>query len=215
MVIHPWSPYVPTSCANVRYFEATKPDGTPVWWVGGNLDLSPSYAFEEDCMQWHTAVRDLCAPYGSEVYPQYKQWCDEYFFLRHRDEERGVGGLFFDDLNEWGFEKCFSFIQAVGYGYLTSYIPIVERRKGLNYGSREREFQLFRRGRYVEFVLVYDRGTLFGLQSSARADSVLVSLPPRLRYQYAYDPEPGSAEERAMEYFQPREWLDHQVDALS
>ena len=207
LVIHPNNPYVPTSHANVRYFEADREGEDPVWWFGGGFDLTPFYPFDEDCLHWHMIARDLCAPFGDDVYPKYKKWCDEYFWLKHRDETRGVGGLFFDDLNEGGFGRCFEFLQAVGNGFLDAYLPIVERRKGTPCGEREREFQLYRRGRYVEFNLVYDRGTLFGLQSGGRAESILMSLPPRVRYEYGYAPEAGSAEARLAEYLKPREWL--------
>ena len=207
LVIHPKNPYMPTSHANVRYFEADKDGEEPVWWFGGGFDLTPFYPFDEDCKHWHTVARDLCAPFGDGVYPKYKKWCDEYFYLKHRDETRGVGGLFFDDLGEGGFERCLAFMQAVGNGFLDAYLPIVERRKGTPYGEREREFQLYRRGRYVEFNLVYDRGTLFGLQSGGRTESILMSLPPRVRYEYGYAPEPGSAEARLGEYLKPREWF--------
>jgi coproporphyrinogen III oxidase len=207
LVIHPRNPYVPTSHANVRYFEADKEGEAPVWWFGGGFDLTPFYPFDEDCVHWHEVARDLCAPFGTEVYPKYKHWCDEYFYLKHRHENRGIGGLFFDDLNAGGFERCFGFLQAVGNGYLDAYLPIVARRKDTPYGEREREFQLYRRGRYVEFNLVYDRGTLFGLQSGGRTESILMSLPPRLRYEYGYAPEPGSAEARLAEYLKPREWV--------
>jgi coproporphyrinogen III oxidase len=207
LVVHPNNPYVPTSHANVRYFEADKEGEEPVWWFGGGFDLTPFYPFDEDCVHWHTVARDLCAPFGDNVHSKYKKWCDEYFWLKHRDETRGVGGLFFDDLNAGGFERCFEFLKAVGNGYLDAYLPIVERRKDTPYGEREREFQLYRRGRYVEFNLVYDRGTLFGLQSGGRTESILMSLPPRVRYEYGYVPAPGSAEARLAEYLKPREWL--------
>ncbi len=207
LVIHPHNPYVPTSHANVRYFEARKPGVDPVWWFGGGFDLTPYYPFDEDVRQWHTVARDLCAPFGDDVYARYKKWCDEYFFNKHRDEERGVGGLFFDDLDEGGFERCFAFIRAVGEGFLDAYLPIVERRKGMPWGEREREFQLYRRGRYVEFNLVYDRGTLFGLQSGGRTESILMSLPPRVRFAYNYQPEPGSPEAQLMDYLKPQDWL--------
>ena len=207
LVIHPNNPYVPTSHANVRYFEADKEGEEPEWWFGGGFDLTPFYPFDEDCVRWHSVARDLCAPFGDDVYPKYKKWCDEYFWLKHRDETRGVGGLFFDDLNEGGFERCFAFMQAVGNGFLDAYLPIVERRKDTPYGEREREFQLYRRGRYVEFNLVYDRGTLFGLQSGGRTESILMSWPPRVRYEYGYVPAPGSAEARLADYLKPREWL--------
>ncbi len=207
LVVHPWNPYVPTAHMNVRYFEADRPGEAPVWWFGGGFDLTPFYPFDEDCLHWHTVARDLCAPFGEDVYPRYKKWCDDYFRLKHREEARGIGGLFFDDLNEWGFERCFAFLQAVGDGFPGAYLPIVARREQLPYGEREREFQLYRRGRYVEFNLVYDRGTLFGLQSGGRAESILMSLPPRVRYEYGYRPEPGSPEAGLTAYLQPRTWL--------
>ena len=207
VVVHPRNPYVPTAHMNVRFFEARKPGAEPVWWFGGGFDLTPFYPFDEDCVHWHTVARDLCAPFGDDVYARYKKWCDEYFFIRHRDEARGVGGLFFDDLNAWDFEACFAFLRAVGDGFLDAYLPIVERRKDARHGEREREFQLYRRGRYVEFNLVYDRGTLFGLQSGGRAESILMSLPPRVRYEYGYVPEAGSAEAQLSEYLTAREWL--------
>jgi coproporphyrinogen III oxidase len=207
LVIHPKNPHVPTSHANVRYFEAGRDGEEPAWWFGGGFDLTPFYPVDEDCVHWHTVARDLCAPFGDDVYPKYKKWCDEYFYLKHRSEGRGIGGLFFDDLNEWGLEKCFDFLRAVGNGFLDAYLPIVERRKTAPYGERQREFQLYRRGRYVEFNLVYDRGTLFGLQSGGRTESILMSLPPRVRFEYGYAPEPGSAEARLAEYLKPREWV--------
>jgi coproporphyrinogen III oxidase len=207
LVLHPRNPYVPTTHLNVRYFEASKPDGDPVWWFGGGFDLTPFYPFDEDIVHWHGAARDLCAPFGADVYAKYKKWCDEYFFLKHRNEIRGVGGLFFDDLNAWGFERCFAFQQAVGDGFLDAYLPIVEKRKDMQFHEREREFQLYRRGRYVEFNLVHDRGTLFGLQSGGRTESILMSLPPRVRFEYGYVPEPGSPEARLAEYLKPRDYL--------
>ena len=207
LVIHPRNPYAPTSHANVRYFEASKPGVEPVWWFGGGFDLTPYYPFDEDVVHWHTVARDLCAPFGDDVYARYKKWCDEYFFNRHRDEERGVGGLFFDDMDEGGFERCFDFMRAVGDGFLDAYLPIVERRKATPWGEREREFQLYRRGRYVEFNLVYDRGTLFGLQSGGRTESILMSLPPRVRFAYNYQPEPGSPEAQLAGYLKPRDWV--------
>lgn len=207
LVLHPKNPYVPTTHANVRYFEAGKPGVAPVWWFGGGFDLTPFYPFDEDVVHWHTVARDLCEPFGAEVYSRYKRWCDEYFHLKHRGETRGVGGLFYDDLNEGGFERCFDFTRAVGQGFLDAYAPIVERRQGVPWGEREREFQLYRRGRYVEFNLVYDRGTLFGLQSGGRTESILMSLPPRVRFEYAYQPEPGSPEARLAQYLQPRDWV--------
>ncbi len=207
LVLHPRNPYLPTTHANVRYFEAGKEGQEPAWWFGGGFDLTPFYPFDEDVAHWHKVARDLCAPFGDDVYPRYKKWCDDYFYLKHRGETRGVGGLFYDDLNEGGFERCFAFTQAVGQGFLDAYLPIVDRRKDMPYGEREREFQLYRRGRYVEFNLVYDRGTLFGLQSGGRTESILMSLPPRVRFEYAYTPEAGSPEARLSEYLKPRDWV--------
>ncbi len=207
LVLHPNNPYVPTTHANVRYFEASKEGVEPVWWFGGGFDLTPYYPFDEDVVHWHTVAHDLCAPFGVDIYPRYKQWCDEYFTLKHRGETRGVGGLFYDDLNEGGFERCLDFTRAVGQGFLDAYLPIAARRREMPWGVREREFQLYRRGRYVEFNLVYDRGTLFGLQSGGRTESILMSLPPRVRFEYAYQPEPGSAEARLADYLRPREWV--------
>jgi coproporphyrinogen III oxidase len=208
LVIHPRNPHVPTSHANVRFFIAEKDGAPPVWWFGGGMDLTPYYPYEEDVIAWHEAARDACAPFGPEVYPRYKRWCDEYFFLKHRGETRGVGGLFFDDLNGWGFERCFAFLRSVGDGYLSAYLPIVRRRKGTPYGEREQDFQRYRRGRYVEFNLVYDRGTLFGLQSGGRTESILMSLPPVAHWRYNWKPEEGSAEDRLYkDFLKPREWL--------
>lgn len=208
LVIHPENPHIPTSHANVRFFIAEKDGETPVWWFGGGFDLTPFYAVEADVVHWHRVARDLCRPFGEQVYPDYKRWCDEYFFLKHRQEARGVGGLFFDDLNAWGFDSCFRFMQAVGNGFANAYLPIVERRKGDSWGHRERQFQLYRRGRYVEFNLVWDRGTLFGLQSGGRTESILMSMPPLARWEYDYQPEPGSPEAELTERFlTPRDWL--------
>ncbi|MBS0045034.1 oxygen-dependent coproporphyrinogen oxidase [Shewanella sp. M16] len=208
LVIHPNNPYIPTTHANVRFFIAQKEGADPVWWFGGGFDLTPYYPFEEDVREWHQTSKDICAPFGDEVYPKYKKWCDEYFFLPHRNETRGVGGLFFDDLNQDGFEQSFSFMQAVGNGFLTAYAPIVERRKETEFGERERQFQLYRRGRYVEFNLVYDRGTLFGLQTGGRTESILMSMPPLVRWQYAYMPEAGSPEADLYDnYLKPRDWV--------
>ncbi len=208
LVVHPLNPYVPTSHMNVRLFVATRPDAAPVWWFGGGFDLTPCYAFEEDCVAWHRVARDTCAPFGDDVYPRYKNWCDEYFFLKHRNECRGVGGLFFDDLAEWGFARAFAFQQAVGNADLPAYLPIVERRRATPYGERERDFQLYRRGRYVEFNLVYDRGTLFGLQSGGRTESILMSLPPLVKWRYDWHAEPGSPEARLTDRFlKPRDWV--------
>ncbi len=208
LVIHPVNPYVPTSHANVRLFLAEREGQAPVWWFGGGFDLTPYYPFEEDAVHWHAVAREACAAFGEDVYPRFKRWCDEYFFLKHRTETRGIGGLFFDDLNEWSFERCFEFLHSVGDHYLEAYLPIVRRRKDTPYGERERNFQLYRRGRYVEFNLVYDRGTLFGLQSGGRAESILMSLPPVAHWRYNFKPEEGSAEENLYKNFlKPREWL--------
>ena len=208
IVMHPHNPYVPTSHANIRLFVAEKSGEAPVWWFGGGFDLTPYYGFEEDAVAWHGAARDLCEPFGADVYPRYKQWCDEYFYLKHRDEQRGVGGLFFDDLNEWPFETCFEFMRAVAVGYREAYLPILAGRRDTDYGERERQFQLYRRGRYVEFNLVYDRGTLFGLQTGGRTESILMSLPPAVRWEYGYSPEAGSAEAALYEKFlKPQDWL--------
>ncbi|MBO2622517.1 oxygen-dependent coproporphyrinogen oxidase [Shewanella algae] len=208
LVIHPLNPYIPTTHANVRFFIARKEGADPVWWFGGGFDLTPYYPFLEDVCEWHQQAKAICEPFGEAVYPEYKKWCDEYFFLPHRNETRGVGGLFFDDLNEGGFEHCFAFMQAVGNGFLPAYALIVERRKDTEYGEREREFQLYRRGRYVEFNLVYDRGTLFGLQTGGRTESILMSMPPLVRWQYAYEPEAGSAEAKLYsDFLHPRDWL--------
>ncbi|MEM7054586.1 MAG: oxygen-dependent coproporphyrinogen oxidase, partial [Pseudomonadota bacterium] len=207
LVIHPRNPMVPTSHANVRFFLAEKPGEEPVWWFGGGFDLTPYYPFDDDVIHWHRIAQLACQPFGDEVYSRYKKWCDEYFYLTHRKETRGVGGLFFDDLNEWGFERSFEFMRAVGDGYLPAYVPIVERRMDLPYGQRERDFQAWRRGRYAEFNLVYDRGTLFGLQSGGRTESILMSLPPVVHWKYDWQAEPGSSEARLSECLQPRDWL--------
>lgn len=208
LVIHPHNPYVPTSHANVRFFIAEKEGEEPIWWFGGGFDLTPYYPFEDDAVHWHRVAREACEPFGKEVYPKFKKWCDEYFVLKHRNETRGVGGLFFDDLNEWGFEQSFAFMQSVGDHYIKAYRPIVARRKDNEYGTRERDFQLYRRGRYVEFNLVYDRGTLFGLQTGGRTESILMSLPPLVRWQYNYQPEPDSPEALLYErYLKPQDWL--------
>jgi len=208
LVIHPQNPYVPTSHANVRFFLSERPGVAPVWWFGGGFDLTPFYPFEEDCVHWHQTAKAACEPFGEDVYSRFKRWCDEYFFLRHRGETRGVGGLFFDDLNDWGFDRCFSFMRSVGDHFLAAYLPIVERRCGIEYGERERDFQLYRRGRYVEFNLVYDRGTLFGLQSGGRSESILMSLPPLVKWRYNWHPDPGTPEARLYEDFlKPRDWL--------
>lgn len=208
LVIHPLNPYAPTSHANVRFFIAEKEGAEPVWWFGGGFDLTPYYGFENDAEHWHRVARDACAPFGDDVYPRYKKWCDEYFFLKHRNEPRGIGGLFFDDLNEWGFERCFAFMQSVGNHFLAAYRPIVARRKDTPYGETERDFQLYRRGRYVEFNLVYDRGTLFGLQSGGRTESILMSLPPLVKWRYNWQPDPGTPEAKLYDVFlKPRNWV--------
>jgi coproporphyrinogen III oxidase len=208
LVIHPRNPYVPTSHANVRFFVASKPGEEPVWWFGGGYDLTPYYANREDCIAWHKVAAEACAPFGKDTYPRFKQWCDDYFYLKHRDEPRGIGGLFFDDLNEWGFDTCFDFMRAVGDSYIPAYRPIVERNKDHPYGERERQFQLYRRGRYVEFNLVFDRGTLFGLQSGGRTEAILMSLPPLVRWEYDYTPQAGTPEAELTEfYLTGRDWL--------
>ncbi|HJW82325.1 MAG TPA: oxygen-dependent coproporphyrinogen oxidase [Acidiferrobacterales bacterium] len=225
LVIHPRNPYVPTSHMNVRFFIAEKegaeaapdilspaalahPCASPVWWFGGGFDLTPCYGFEEDGVHWHRMAKAACDPFGADYYARFKKWSDEYFFLRHRNETRGIGGLFFDDLNELNFEHSFGFLQSVGDHYLPAYLPIVQKRKGTPYGERERDFQLYRRGRYVEFNLVYDRGTLFGLQSGGRTESVLMSLPPLVKWRYNWKPEPGTPEARLYdEFLRPRDWL--------
>ncbi|SHG13220.1 oxygen-dependent coproporphyrinogen oxidase [Vibrio gazogenes] len=206
LVMHPNNPYVPTSHMNVRFFIAEKDGESPVWWFGGGFDLTPFYPFDEDCHHWHQVAKEICQPFGSEVYLQHKDWCDRYFFLPHREETRGVGGLFFDDLNQWDFDTCFAYIRAVGEGYTRAYLPIVERRKDCQFTEHERQFQLYRRGRYVEFNLVFDRGTLFGLQSGGRTESILMSMPPLVRWEYGYQPQPDSAEACLTEYLTPRDW---------
>jgi coproporphyrinogen III oxidase len=213
LVIHPNNPYVPTSHANVRFFIATPEGSDPVYWFGGGYDLTPYYGFEEDCVHWHRTAKAACQPFGDSVYADYKRWCDDYFYLKHRQEPRGVGGLFFDDYNTGDFDRDFAFMQAVGDSYIEAYEPIVRRRMGQPWGEREREFQLYRRGRYVEFNLVYDRGTLFGLQSGGRTESILMSLPPLVRWDYDRRPEPGTEEARLTEYFLTgRDWLEERND---
>jgi coproporphyrinogen III oxidase len=208
LVIHPRNPYVPTSHANVRFFIAEKDGAEPIWWFGGGFDLTPYYGFQDDAMHWHRVARDACAPFGEQVYPRFKKWCDAYFYLKHRAEPRGIGGLFFDDLNEGGFFRCFSLMQSIGDHYLPAYLPIIERRKDLSYGERERDFQSYRRGRYVEFNLVYDRGTLFGLQSGGRTEAILMSLPPLVKWRYDWHPASGSPEAQLYDIFlKPRDWL--------
>ena len=209
LVFHPRNPYIPTTHMNVRFFQADKPGAEPVWWFGGGFDLTPYYGFEEDAVHWHRTARTACEPFGPEVYPRFKTWCDDYFYLKHRGEPRGIGGLFFDDLNAGGFERCFALQQSVGDHFLSAYLPILRRRKDTPYGERERDFQLYRRGRYVEFNLVWDRGTLFGLQTGGRTESILMSLPPLVRWRYNWQPEPGSPEARLSEEFlRPRDWAE-------
>ena len=217
LIVHPRNPHAPTSHANLRFFSAVDGDGSgrgaddsqsAAWWFGGGFDLTPYYGYEEDVVHWHRQAHAACAPFGDDLYPRYKKCCDEYFFLTHRGEPRGVGGLFFDDVADGGFDRSFAFARSVGDHYLDAYLPILRRRQDTPYGEREREFQLYRRGRYVEFNLVHDRGTLFGLQSGGRTESILVSMPPRVSWRYDWRPEPGSAEEKLVtEFLQPRDWL--------
>ncbi|WP_258240747.1 oxygen-dependent coproporphyrinogen oxidase [Pseudidiomarina homiensis] len=209
LVMHPSNPYVPTSHANVRFFIAEKDGAEPVWWFGGGFDLTPFYPFDEDIKHWHQIAKQALEPFGSDLYPKFKAWCDNYFWLKHRDETRGVGGLFFDDLNDRPFEECFAIMRAVGDAYLEAYLPIIERRKSTPFGDRERQFQLYRRGRYVEFNLVWDRGTLFGLQTGGRTESILMSMPPLVRWEYGYSPEPDTPEAALYkDYLRPRDWLN-------
>jgi len=211
LVLHPRNPYCPTAHMNVRFFIAHPAPGSgdaPLWWFGGGMDLTPYYGFEEDARHFHAACKAALEPFGADRYARYKRWCDEYFFLKHRGEARGVGGIFFDDLCEEEFEACFALVRAVGDRFVTAYGPILERRRALPYGERERDFQAYRRGRYVEFNLVYDRGTLFGLQSGGRAESILMSLPPRVAWRYAWTPEPDSPEARLYrDFLPPRDWV--------
>ncbi len=209
LVIHPKNPHIPTSHANVRFFIAEKEGEDPVWWFGGGFDLTPFYPVKEDVLHWHQTAANVCAPFGEKVYAEHKQWCDEYFYLKHRDETRGVGGLFFDDLNEWDFDTCFEYIKAVGRGYIDAYVPIMNKRKNDVYTEQQRDFQLYRRGRYVEFNLVFDRGTLFGLQSGGRTESILMSMPPLARWEYNYQPQEGSPESVLYcDYLKPQNWLN-------
>ncbi len=208
VVIHPMNPHVPTTHANVRFFVAD-PDGkNPLWWFGGGYDLTPYYANEEDVIAWHQSALDACSPFGEDYYARFKEWCDEYFYLKHRDEQRGVGGLFFDDFNEQSFEHAFGFMQSVGNAFIKAYQPILNKRKNIPFTETERSFQAYRRGRYVEYNLLYDRGTIFGLQSNGRTESILMSLPPKVEWHYNYQPEVGSPEARLTDYFlKPRDWL--------
>jgi coproporphyrinogen III oxidase len=209
LVIHPHTPYIPTSHANVRFIIAEKDGEEPIWWFGGGFDLTPFFPFKEDVVHWHTVANQLCEPFGEDMYPKYKKWCDDYFYLKHRNETRGVGGLFFDDLNDPDFETAFTFMQAVGNGFIDAYVPIVEKRKLTEYGSMERDFQLYRRGRYVEFNLVYDSGTLFGLQTGGRTESILMSMPPLVRWEYNYVPGEHSAQGKLGAYLSPQDWLSN------
>lgn len=207
LVIHPDNPFIPTSHANVRVFRAST-ENTTKWWFGGGFDLTPFYPFEEDIKHWHEVAYEACKPFGKDVYAKFKKQCDDYFFLKHRKETRGVGGLFFDDLNEWGFEACFEFVQAVGKAYLQAYVPIVKKRMAEEFTEKHKAFQKYRRGRYVEFNLVYDRGTLFGLQSGGRTESILMSMPPEVSFRYDYQPQPGTEEARLYDYLKPKDWLN-------
>ena len=208
LVLHPHNPYVPTVHSNVRFFVAEEPEKDPVWWFGGGFDLTPFYGFDEDAVHWHTTAKKACLPFGEKVYSQYKKWCDDYFYLEHRNEQRGIGGLFFDDLNEGGFDRCFEFMKSVGDHFSEAYLPIVIKRKDTPYGEKERNFQLYRRGRYVEFNLIYDRGTLFGLQSKGRTESILMSMPPEVKWSYQFKVEKDSEEEKlSNHYLKPKEWI--------
>lgn len=207
LVIHPKNPFIPTSHANVRFFIAEKEGEAPVWWFGGGFDLTPFYPFKEDVVHWHQTAKDICQPFGDDIYSAHKTWCDEYFYLKHRNETRGVGGLFFDDLNKWEFDKCFDYMKAVGEGFIDAYVPLMEKRKETPFTEQHRQFQLYRRGRYVEFNLVFDRGTLFGLQSGGRTESILMSMPPLARWEYNFQAEAGSDEEMLQSYLVPQEWL--------
>ena len=208
LVLHPRNPYCPTSHMNVRFFVATKEGADPVWWFGGGMDLTPYYGFEEDCIHFHRTCKEALAPFGADVHARYKKWCDEYFYLKHRNEPRGIGGIFFDDLNEGGFDRCFGLMQAVGDTFLPAYLPLCDRRRDTPYTERERDFQAYRRGRYVEFNLVWDRGTLFGLQSGGRTESILMSLPPIVKWRYDWKPEQGSAEDKLYtDFLPPRDWV--------
>ncbi len=208
LVIHPVNPYAPTTHFNIRFFCATKDDADPIWWFGGGFDLTPYYGFTEDCVHWHQIAKNVCDPFGPEIYAQFKKHCDDYFFLKHRQEPRGIGGLFFDDLNIWEFNRCFEFMRSIGDNFLPAYLPILAKRKNHPFGQREKDFQLYRRGRYVEFNLIYDRGTLFGLQWGGRVESILMSLPPMVSWIYNWQPEPHTEEAKLYDYFlQPRDWL--------
>lgn len=209
LVLHPHNPYVPTVHMNVRFISAEKAGSEPVWWFGGGMDLTPYYPFAEDAVHFHRTCRDALEPFGLQLYPRFKKWCDDYFYIKHRNEPRGIGGIFFDDLNQPDFDTCFRLMQSVGDHFLPAYLPIVERRKRTAYGDRELSFQAYRRGRYVEFNLIYDRGTLFGLQSGGRAESILMSLPPRVAWRYDWKPDAGSPEEKLYtDFLIVKEWLN-------
>jgi coproporphyrinogen III oxidase len=207
-VIHPLNPYVPTCHMNVRHIQVKREDGNVTWWFGGGFDLTPYYGFTEDCIHWHKTAKAACDPFGENIYTQYKSWADRYFFLPHRQEPRGIGGIFFDDLNEWEFERCFEFMRSVGDRFIQAYQPIVAKRKSHPFGERERQFQQYRRGRYVEFNLLYDRGTLFGLQSGGRTESILMSLPPTVAWLYDYQATPDTSEANFIpDFLTPRAWV--------
>jgi coproporphyrinogen III oxidase len=208
LVIHPKNPMVPTSHANFRFFNARTRDNTEVWWFGGGFDLTPYYPFLEDCVHWHKEAKNACDPFGSDIYYRFKKWCDDYFYLKHRNEQRGVGGLFFDDLNEWGFETTFDFVKLAASKYISAYMPIIEKRCKMPYTAQQREFQCYRRGRYVEFNLLYDRGTIFGIQTGGRTESILMSLPPAVTWQYNWQPSVDTLESELIDfYLKPQEWL--------
>lgn len=209
VVVHPLNPYIPTAHFNVRFILVEKTGQAPFWWFGGGFDLTPYYGFDEDCIHWHQMAKNACDPFGPGVYAKYKKWADDYFYLKHRNEPRGIGGLFYDDLNEWGFEQCFAFMRSVGEHFIKAYQPIIAKRKQSAYGQQQRDFQMYRRGRYVEFNLLYDRGTLFGLQSGGRTESILMSLPPSVTWRYDWRPEKGTPEEKLYsDYLKPKEWVD-------
>lgn len=208
VVIHPYNPFVPTTHANIRFFVAEKPDGSSIWWFGGGFDLTPYYGFVEDCQHWHRNAKVACDPFGLELYPRFKTWCDQYFYIKHRQEARGIGGIFFDDFHVLNFEHSFCFLRSVGDHFIQGYAPIVERRVSHPFTDQQKSFQLYRRGRYVEFNLVYDRGTLFGLQSQGRTESILMSLPPVVHWDYNYQPEPGTSEYQLYHEFLPaKDWI--------
>lgn len=208
LVIHPHNPHIPTSHANVRFFVAEKEGTDPIWWFGGGFDLTPYYGYVEDCQHWHQTAFDACQPFGDSIYPKFKKWCDDYFYLKHRKEARGIGGLFFDDYNETSFEHSFALMQSIGDHFLKGYTPIVSKRKQLSFSKEQKSFQLYRRGRYVEFNLIYDRGTLFGLQSGGRTESILMSLPPEVQWHYNWQAKPGSVEAKLLtDFLQPKNWL--------